>query len=730
MNAAIGEDGGRLLKQSIMELQPQLVSFDIFDTLVWRPFRQPKDLFLHLPAALAHGGASVKVNARTLARRRVDAEQRARRRSGTPEVTLQEIMEELCRDLDSTGPASLAEAELLLESEHLHPHPDLLSLVADLHEEGIPYALCSDMYLPSASILKFLREGAQRVGVILPEPRAVLISGERRSGKSGGLFDMLAKETGINPSRIVHLGDNPEADVVCARRRGVHALHIPRTCPVAEEVLDAEEDWMPEATRASRDFGLSTSRKQILAEMTLSPATLASPRAYGAFVSGPVLAAFASWVVGECRRRGITRLHCAMREGVFLSRLLSSAAEALGYPLDIRRIWASRFAFRSAALAESTTGTLIEFLVNLRSVDLRADLLCQIGLLDGRTEAGWMAARMDEADLANKLAWVRQLLEENPAILGDVRRRASQRRSGLVEHLRRNGLIEESSIHLVDIGWGGSIQAGLAACLQHEGWAGTVDGIYLGTNQLINRLDSARCSWISYLYREGLPLEAARVVQRTPELLEQTCMSPDGSLREFTAEGDPVLFENSIPKSQLEDVAAMQDGIMEFGRLWWPRFVLSGAVDASPDEAAAFEDRLRAVITRSIMDPRAEEVALFSDWQHDSNNGSGESLRVLGTEEAALLVRSGKVTHPWQLDWQTSYWPQGLFAAEGRRWNLQLAGRTRLLVRTGALSARLFGRFDPWPKVLRAWLALRLRLRDLKHAALARRPRLPQTGRT
>lgn len=708
------------LRRTILAWRPELVSFDVFDTLLWRPFRRPADLFFHLPAAWARHGVDANLDAGAAMRRRIEAEHRSRRRGDTPEVTLTEIMTELGENMGSVQPASLAEAELFLERRHLHPHTDLLALVADLHREGIPYALCSDMYLPSSLILEMVKEGAGRAGVSLPEPLAVLVSGERRSGKAGRLFEILVRETGVSPDRIVHVGDNPEADGACARRAGIKALHIPRTCAAAEEILDAEEEWIPAETRASPDFGLSASRKQALAELCGDGATLASPHAYGAFVVGPVFAAFAAWVVHECRKRGITRLHCAMREGVFLSRLLAEASEALGYPLEIHRIWASRFALRSAALAEATPKSLIDFILNVRGIDVRADLLREIGLLDAPAEAEWTAGELDAAPLAAKLTWIRGLLHTRPSVLAAIRRRGAQRAAGLAAHWRKHGLYNADAIYLVDVGWGGSIQNGFAAALRRDGWTGQVEGIYLGTDQRIRSLSRTLCPWSSYLYRAGLPLEAARIVQRTPELIEQACMSPDGSLREFTAAGEPVLFENNLPPHQLAEVAAMQDGMVDFGRLWWPRFVLAGGLDAPPDEVAAFEDRLRAVISRSIMDPCREEVTLFREWRHDSNNGSGDLLPVLGTEEAAGLVREGKVKHPWQLDWQICYWPQALFAASGRPWSRRLSGRTRFLVRCGEFSARLFGRFDPWPKVLRVWLALRLRLRDLKQVLLSR----------
>lgn len=707
--------------RQLLASPPDIVSFDVFDTLLWRPFRRPKDLFLLLGDALGSEGlADRSLNARALAEARCRAERRARRRGATPEVTLSDISEELCRELDVTESERIREAELNLEKKHLQPHADTLAMIVNLHRAGIPYALCSDMYLPSAAIAEIVRSAAARVGIDLPAPRAVLVSGELGTGKADDLFRFLAEQTKIDPSRIVHVGDNEISDVACARRHGLASYHLPRSCPFAEEIMDGEEEWMPEPAKGSVDFGLSASRGELAAALLSSPQEKLTPFAYGACILGPVYAAFAAWVLAECRHRGITKLQLCMREGKFLARLINAAGEALGYNVESSVVWASRFALRSAALAEATPDLLSDFLQNVRAVDIKEDLLLGIALLDEKSARLWSQERLDKAALPVKLAWIKSHIDRNPGVIAAVRRVGSERKAGLLAHCKRAGLTDTSSLCLADVGWGGSIQMGMAEALRATGWRGTFHGLYLGTDQRIGRLAGANCTWSSFLYEAGLPLEPARIVQRTPELIEQACMSDEGSLRKFTGGGEPVLFENLLPAKQMTDIAALQEGMLFFAQNWWPRFALAGGLSASGQGLTAFKDRLRAIVSRSIMRPRQEEVEMFRDWKHDSNNGSVDVKPILGTMEAIAAVASGRVTHPWQLDWQMCYWPAGLFVALGRSWTGRLAGRTRFLIRSGEISSRIFGRFDPWPFVLRAWLALRLRMRDFRKATRSR----------
>ena len=56
----------------------------------------------------------------------------------------------------------LAEVEFHLERDHLFAYPEMFELLERLDDEGIPFALCSDMYFSSTQILSFLENAAGR----------------------------------------------------------------------------------------------------------------------------------------------------------------------------------------------------------------------------------------------------------------------------------------------------------------------------------------------------------------------------------------------------------------------------------------------------------------------------------------------------------------------------------------------------------------------------------------
>jgi len=653
----------------ILDHRPRVVSFDVFDTLLWRPCRRPVELFHRLGEELQRKGHLRNLGPGDFALRRMKAERAARVAGVGIEVTHEEIAATLAEQLGHPARDVLVAEEFHLEREHLFAYPEMFELIGKLHRLGIPFALCSDMYFSSAQILSFVENAAERLGIPLPEPAVVLVSGENRTGKSDRLFDLLVEKTGIPAAHILHIGDNPVSDVAKPRAKGIRAIHLPRTCDTAEEILDAEGKYLAPEKNFQVDFGLAASRKELLAESLAANEDKITHRAYGAFVAGPVFAAFAAWVVLECRRQGIRRVDCILREGHFLSRLLERAKTVLGVELEVHTILSSRFCLRAAGLVDAAEHGLVEFLRNVRPVDVQADLFEYLGLFEKSDTAEWLSLGMNNAEWSERVGYALRVFRENPAAAERVSRLAAKRKQGLLAYLSGRETHEDEDVVFVDLGWGGTMQACSLPFLRELGFTGAARGFYLGTDHRIERLSLIDCPWQSLLYRAGQPIEEARMVQRTPELLEQFCMSPHGSLLEFQPNGEPVFHANRLPEAQIHETAEIQEGILDFTVRWLPRYLHSGGSTAGGGDLEVLSPLLRAVISRSIDAPRPEEVALFADWRHDSNNGSEDCRSLLGDPDTIERVKSGAVTHPSQLDWLRSYWPQGLFTHLGREWD-------------------------------------------------------------
>lgn len=192
-----------------------VVSFDIFDTLIKRDVLLPTDVFELVSMTYCERTGRVLNGYRT---QRVRAEKNARLISAREEVTLTEIYAFLF-DYDVNTCNQLMRLEIELEERICEPNEVIVELFYDLISAGRQVIITSDMYLPEWLIVRILRKcgcnGYEHL---------YLSSSYMKTKHSGNLFATLRKD--YPTASILHIGDNPFADWVMAERAGLKAALI------------------------------------------------------------------------------------------------------------------------------------------------------------------------------------------------------------------------------------------------------------------------------------------------------------------------------------------------------------------------------------------------------------------------------------------------------------------------------------------------------------------------
>ena len=216
------------IKKEIYRSEIKIVSFDIFDTLLVRPFLRPTDLFIMLDDDFRNflgGKTAVKFSFL-----RVECEKKAREilSEKTPEledITLDEIYDALCFIYGI--PVEIAEQMKILEIELELRFNAARKSVFELYEIALHIGkkvICiSDMYLPKDVIKKILiKNGYAAINKIY-------VSSETRMTKCGNMYSFVISELKITPCEILHLGDNYEADFKKAKEVGLNAIYYQKT---------------------------------------------------------------------------------------------------------------------------------------------------------------------------------------------------------------------------------------------------------------------------------------------------------------------------------------------------------------------------------------------------------------------------------------------------------------------------------------------------------------------
>lgn len=225
------------IKNFLSQDDIKVVSFDIFDTLIVRPFYAAIDLqmlvakFAHtlLPDIAEHLLFDCRRKAEEIVR-----EETRRKNPTWEDVNLDEIYQGFAQmlGLDKIVVERIKQEEIRLELKFCYARKSAKELFEYVKYLGKRIVITSDMYLEFATIQKILHKNG-----FVGYEKLFLSSDKRALKMTGSLFDYVIKETGVKPKNIVHIGDNWGVDKICAEQRGLQTVFYPRTLEAMENCL-------------------------------------------------------------------------------------------------------------------------------------------------------------------------------------------------------------------------------------------------------------------------------------------------------------------------------------------------------------------------------------------------------------------------------------------------------------------------------------------------------------
>jgi predicted HAD superfamily hydrolase len=461
--------------------EPEVYSFDVFDTCVSRRYAYPRDVFHELGIRLAPSGLGKRAAlrfAREFQRRRIRAEKRAYRDLRPHEcANIEEIYE---RFVAPTGLAisreALVAAEIALERESIYPVPGMVAHIDRLRGAGHRIIFISDMYLPASVLGPLLRAlGVMRDG------DALYVSCDARLTKhSGNLYRHVLAEERVKPCRIIHTGDNNWADVKRARDAGFQARHFSMsTLTSHEEAIAGTKVPRPSA----RSFLPALSRRARLLLHGQSSDEAHPLDGVMQSIIAPFVVAYVDWVLEQAAINEVKRLYFVARDGEILLRIAEVLIGTRSAP-ELRYLHGSRRAWLSPSIAMETRGWE-RFLVTPAQSNSRCDILARAGVADRHqlamrdalaiTDEEW-SEPLDAAAAQAFIATIRgskvasALMQQTAAI----------NREAASSYFVQQGMLDGSKWALVDAGWSLNSQAALARILQTAGYRGLPHGYYIG----------------------------------------------------------------------------------------------------------------------------------------------------------------------------------------------------------------------------------------------------------
>ena len=287
MNKALN-DIYKLIEES------KIISFDIFDTLLLRPYMKPTDLFLHLEKI---------TNKQGFYKVRNNAEQQFYRLNGRKkEADLEDIYNQI------PDFKELKNKELQLELSTLYLNKEIKTIYDYALNSNKKIIIASDMYLSIEFIKKILNKNG------IDGYDKIYISNDINKRKdTGTMYEYIIKDLNCNATDILHIGDNKYSDYIQAQKYGIKAfLYVPKF------KISADKKIIKSYKNNKKNFTSSIMTK-FISENSYKYKDYWT--AFGYKYAGAFIFQYVSWIYDKCIKENINNVLFIARDGYLLKKI-------------------------------------------------------------------------------------------------------------------------------------------------------------------------------------------------------------------------------------------------------------------------------------------------------------------------------------------------------------------------------------------------------------------------
>lgn len=580
----------------------KIISFDCFDTLVWRKCAHPTDVFYELQESPAFKKRQFHATLRIQAE--IHARQRQLVESGYNEISLKDIYLTAFPDLTAAEIEELSNAEIACEMQFCYPYPPMVALLKKANELQKKIIIVSDTYLQAAQLKNLLSATLESAATCIQH---IFVSNEARLSKSQGVFKKLIPHLKVNPEHIFHIGDHPIADLKIPRENGVNAFRFLQHSAYTEQLLRLQNvtgHLLYGNTQIERP-----SHNIYKATLAKNEQTKPLPETYiGYHVLGPLLHAFSVYLKNEMtelqKSHPTLKIAFLLRDG-YLPWLACKTLQGheVGQQIRVSRFAAFAASFRSHQ-------DIRDYVATVLPGERYADICKQ--LLLPHHEIEQLVKQVAQAENPKDFFRIEIL---KPQRVNMIVAASQEYFARLWKYFEKSlALKSGDSLLLIDLGYSGTTQRQLTPILQKEKQV-TLLGRYLISLRTPdwqnNRGGLIDASWCHD--------NAMLMIVSYIALLEQLCTTTDKSVIDFADDGEPIYAETSLNADQHDKLIKIQAECIRF---------IAEAEAAQPLIPTLHELRhtALAILGRLIFLPTKIEMDYLQTFKFDLNLGTTDTF--------------------------------------------------------------------------------------------------------
>ena len=528
-----------------------IISFDIFDTLLKRNVLRPDDIF-DLVEDRYNSTHEHKIH--NFKRQRLDAYNQAKNNRTIFDIDyIYSFLDDFEIDYNE-----IKKIELTTELDVSIGNRDIIDVLKALRRAGKMILIISDMYLPSEVINEML----VKAGVTSDTYDGLYISCACGCEKNkGALYRKVKEEKQINEKKWIHVGDNWKSDAISAALSGVAFYHIPKN----KNHLEYLNPFKENGGELCQSIALSLANN-------LVGASSSDFERLGIETMGPVMLGFMLWLHKQFISNAIKKVFFLARDGKIMMEYFNTLFPEAKERIKTEYMYASR---RSIIIPVYWTNCTYEFVCNSMSQPAHmtiGEFFYRLNLDITQYENVLKKHSIDSSYSYSGIDMLSNSILK--AIFEDVREDVyskSKDEYDILEKYFKQIAFSGDKVAIVDVGWNGGMQKAIEGLPYVKDNNISVYGYYLGINSQQLGVDFNHAD--GFIYNKEKNSEYRYYIYGFAGPLEMNFFANHGTVIKFIEEDNgiisPVLAENEYikdGKKTKELVAAeeVQQGVLRY----------------------------------------------------------------------------------------------------------------------------------------------------------------------
>lgn len=511
-----------------------IITFDIFDTLIVRKTAQPKDIFEVVEMDLAKSDFYMS----NFAEIRMKAEDICYKKKMNP--TIYQIYDEIKKLTKCSEEIKLKylKKEIRTEKQFLCARKSMLDFFNELKEKKEIY-LISDMYLPS-EILKDILAKCGYTGY-----KAIFVSCEHGCSKSEGLFEKFVEEDERRKNAL-HIGDNEISDGKSAENAGLNVFLVMNKMEMLENssysgILDKTESLLDRIS-----IGLFCNRAfddPFTLHGTKGKLRLDNHKDIAYLFIAPEILYFSCWLINNIIKSSCDYVMYPSRDAFVLQKIcltITMNQKIADFP-EGHYTYVSRRALHAATVFEQAD---IERIVAHEYSGSTS------GLFKNRFNVT-LPEEIEGYDLDDVMKLAKKYS-------GFILERCQKERVNYLAYLEQNKLGSKKKLAFIDFVAAGTIQNGLRKLLHNN-----IQGFYF-LKRKTDDIDRERNLHVISFYPSKGDFELDVNIYRYYLFFELLLTSPESTLNYISDDLNPVFLPEKRGREEIDMVMEMQEEMLRF----------------------------------------------------------------------------------------------------------------------------------------------------------------------